>query len=120
MATAMYGAAAAIERLAAVPTDPGFVLNEIPLPRMRALLARAHGGETCAPGSGEADGALDQVFLSAPVLSPPGTTRTCDLGISRRRLSVVASSCHEMLRRKGFPDSNLLNDCRELSLLSDI
>ncbi len=38
-------AAAAIERLAAVPTDPGFVLNEIPLLRMRALLARAHGGE---------------------------------------------------------------------------
>ncbi len=39
-------AAAAIERLAAVPTDPGFVLNEIPLLRMRALLARAHGDET--------------------------------------------------------------------------
>ena len=33
-------AAAAIERLAAVPTDPGFVLNEIPLLRMRALLAQ--------------------------------------------------------------------------------
>jgi len=39
-------AAAAIERLAAVPTDPGFVLNEIPLLRMRALLARAHGDMT--------------------------------------------------------------------------
>jgi adenylate cyclase len=39
-------AAAAIERLAAVPTDPGFVLNEIPLLRMRALLAQAHGDET--------------------------------------------------------------------------
>jgi adenylate cyclase len=38
-------AAAAIERLAAVPTDPGFVLNEIPLLRMRALLARAQGDE---------------------------------------------------------------------------
>ena len=38
-------AAAAIERLAAVPTDPGFVLNEIPLLRMRALLARALGDE---------------------------------------------------------------------------
>ena len=41
----MQEAAAAIERLAAVPTDPGFVLNEIPLLRLRALLARAHGDE---------------------------------------------------------------------------
>ena len=38
-------AAAAMERLVAVPTDPGFVLNEIWLLRMRALLARAHGDE---------------------------------------------------------------------------
>jgi adenylate cyclase len=37
--------AAAIERLAAVPTDRGFVLNEITLLRLRALLARAHGDE---------------------------------------------------------------------------
>ena len=43
--TDVQEAAAAIERLAAVPTDPGFVLNEIPLLRMRALLARAHGDE---------------------------------------------------------------------------
>jgi adenylate cyclase len=35
----------AIDRLAAVPTDPGFVLNELPLLRSRALLARAHGDE---------------------------------------------------------------------------
>jgi adenylate cyclase len=35
----------AIERLAAVPTDPGFVLNEIPLLRLRALLAKAHSEE---------------------------------------------------------------------------
>ena len=35
----------AIERLAAVPVDPGFVLHELPLLRMRALLARAHGDE---------------------------------------------------------------------------
>jgi len=33
----------AIDRLAAVPTDPGFVLHEIWLLRLRALLARAHG-----------------------------------------------------------------------------
>jgi len=44
--TDMQEAAAAIERLAAAPTDPGFVLNEIPLLRMRALLARAHGDKT--------------------------------------------------------------------------
>jgi adenylate cyclase len=35
-------AQAAIDRLAAVPTDPGFVLHELPLLRSRALLARAH------------------------------------------------------------------------------
>jgi adenylate cyclase len=35
----------AVERLAAVPVDPGFVLHELPLLRMRALLARAHGDE---------------------------------------------------------------------------
>jgi hypothetical protein len=39
-------AAAAIERLAAVPTDPEFVLNDIQLLRMRALLARVRGDET--------------------------------------------------------------------------
>ena len=38
-------AKAAIDRLAAVPTDPGFVLHELPLLRLRALLARAHGDE---------------------------------------------------------------------------
>jgi adenylate cyclase len=40
-------AQAAIDRLAAVPTDPGFVLNEIWLLRLRALLARADGDEAC-------------------------------------------------------------------------
>ena len=38
-------AQAAIERLAGVPTDPGFVLHELPLLRLRALLARAQGDE---------------------------------------------------------------------------
>jgi adenylate cyclase len=33
----------AIDRLAALPTDPGFVVNETCLLRLRALLARAHG-----------------------------------------------------------------------------
>jgi adenylate cyclase len=37
-------AEAAIGRLA-VPTDPGFVLYELPLLRLRALLARTHGDE---------------------------------------------------------------------------
>jgi adenylate cyclase len=38
-------AGVAIDRLAAAPTDPGLVLNELPLLRLRALLARAHGNE---------------------------------------------------------------------------
>ena len=38
-------AQAAIDRLAAVPTDPGFVLHELPVLRSRALLALAHGDE---------------------------------------------------------------------------
>jgi adenylate cyclase len=38
-------AQAAIDRLAAVPTDPGFVLNELALLRLRALLARARSDE---------------------------------------------------------------------------
>jgi adenylate cyclase len=33
----------AIERLATVPTEPGFVLHQLPVLRLRALLARAHG-----------------------------------------------------------------------------
>jgi adenylate cyclase len=44
--TDVQEAAAAIERLAAVPTDPGFVLNDIQLLRMRALMAQARGDET--------------------------------------------------------------------------
>jgi hypothetical protein len=39
-------AEAAVERLAAVPVDPGFVLHELPLLRLRALVARTHGDET--------------------------------------------------------------------------
>lgn len=35
----------AIDRLAAVPTEPGFVLHELPVLRLRALLACAHGDE---------------------------------------------------------------------------
>jgi hypothetical protein len=38
-------AQAVIDTLAAVPTDPGYVLHELPLMRMRALLARSHGDE---------------------------------------------------------------------------
>ena len=36
-------AQAVIDRLAAAPTDPGFVLNEIPLLRLRALVAQHRG-----------------------------------------------------------------------------
>jgi class 3 adenylate cyclase len=39
-------AQATINRLTAVPTDPGFVMYELPLLRMHALLARAHGDES--------------------------------------------------------------------------
>ena len=35
-----------IDRLAAVPTDPRFVLHEIPLLRLRALVARQGGDQT--------------------------------------------------------------------------
>ncbi len=38
-------AQAAIDRLAAEPTDPGFVLFELPLLRLRALLARSRGDD---------------------------------------------------------------------------
>ena len=38
-------AATAIQRLAAVPTEPGFVLFDVALLRLRALLARARGDE---------------------------------------------------------------------------
>jgi hypothetical protein len=38
-------AAAAIEQLAAAPTDEGLVIRDIWLLRLRALLARAHGDE---------------------------------------------------------------------------
>ena len=39
-------AQAAINRLAAMPTDPGFVLHEITLLRLHAVLARARGDDT--------------------------------------------------------------------------
>ena len=41
----LQGAQGAIDRLAAIPTDPGFVMHELPLLRLRALLAKAHGDE---------------------------------------------------------------------------
>jgi class 3 adenylate cyclase len=39
-------AEAAVQRLAAVPVEPGFVLFEVALLRLRALLAHAHGDDT--------------------------------------------------------------------------
>ncbi len=48
--TDLQEARAAIDQLAAVPTEPGFVLYEVPLGRLRALLARAHGDEAAYRG----------------------------------------------------------------------
>ncbi len=39
----LVSARQAVDRLAAVPTDPGFVLHELPILRLRALLAGANG-----------------------------------------------------------------------------
>ena len=44
--TDMDEAQAAIDRLAATSVEPGFVVNELSLLRMRALVARAHGDDT--------------------------------------------------------------------------
>ncbi|SBS75149.1 Membrane-anchored adenylyl cyclase [uncultured Mycobacterium sp.] len=41
----VHEAHAVVDRLAAVPTDPGFVLFALPLLRLRALLARSDGDE---------------------------------------------------------------------------
>jgi class 3 adenylate cyclase len=43
--TDLQDAQAAIDRLAATPTDPGFVFHELPLLRLRALVARTRGDE---------------------------------------------------------------------------
>jgi adenylate cyclase len=43
--TDLREAQAAIDELAAVPTDPGFVLHDVWLLRLRALLAQAEGDE---------------------------------------------------------------------------
>ena len=43
--TDLHEARAAIDQLASVPTEPGFVLYEVALQRLRALLARANGEE---------------------------------------------------------------------------
>jgi adenylate cyclase len=44
--TDVYEAQAFVDRLADVPTEPGFVMNDVWLQRLRALLARARGDET--------------------------------------------------------------------------
>ena len=41
----LRAAQSAVDRLEAVPVTPGFVLHEVQLLRMRALLTRAHGDE---------------------------------------------------------------------------
>jgi adenylate cyclase len=42
----LHEAESAVDRLAAVPTEPGFILHALPLLRLRALLAHARGDET--------------------------------------------------------------------------
>lgn len=46
----LVAARAAIERLAAVPTDAGYVLHVVPLLRLRALVARADGDDEAYRG----------------------------------------------------------------------
>ncbi len=46
----MAAARAAIERLAAVPTESGYVLHDVPLLRLRALVARADGDDEAYRG----------------------------------------------------------------------
>ena len=43
--TDLQDAQAAIDRLAAVPTEPGYIMHDFWLLRLRALLARACGDE---------------------------------------------------------------------------
>lgn len=45
-ASDLHEASSVIDRLAAAPTDPGFVLHEVWLLRLRALLSKAHGDES--------------------------------------------------------------------------
>ena len=49
-ASDLHEARSVIDRLAAVPTDPGFVIHEVWLLRLRALLSKAHGDETAFRG----------------------------------------------------------------------
>jgi hypothetical protein len=44
-ATDIEDAERAVQRLASVATEPGFVLHDLPVLRLRALLARARGDE---------------------------------------------------------------------------
>jgi adenylate cyclase len=44
--TDVHEAEAVVDRLAAAPTEPEFVVNDVWLLRLRALLARAHGDDT--------------------------------------------------------------------------
>ena len=55
-------AAAAIEQLGAVPTEPDFVLFDVTLLRLRALLARAHGDEASYRDFAQRYGAMATSF----------------------------------------------------------
>ena len=55
-------AAAAIEQLGAVSTEPDFVLFDVALLRLRALLARARGDEASYRDFGQSYGAMATSF----------------------------------------------------------
>jgi hypothetical protein len=75
-ASDQHEAQVVLDRLAAVPTDPGFVLNEIPLLRSRALLASVRGDEdrcrefVAQYRSAAAAAGFDALVASATVLAP--------------------------------------------------
>ncbi|WP_308206451.1 ATP-binding protein [Mycolicibacterium moriokaense] len=66
-------AGAHIERLAAVPTDPGFVINDIQLLRMRARMAKARGDD-----AGYRD-LVDRYRATAVSLDFPGHVKIADV-----------------------------------------
>jgi adenylate cyclase len=74
----LYEAESAIDRLTAVPTDPGFVLHELPVLRLRGLVARAQGDElTCRQfmerhRAKAAAAGFEPVVAAADATNPPG------------------------------------------------
>jgi hypothetical protein len=94
-------AQAAIDMLATVQTEPGFVLYELPLLRMRALLARASDDKEGYRASADKYFVLAQTFefeghLSRRpgVVAPPASSRR--RALARRSRSRGRSVAHAM------------------------